>query len=161
MALCPWTGYRIGRGMEKNMNKRVFQRDIQLFWTLEGKTFPISDLVTISEMSTEFRNGKSYITLRCSSAAKNFIINFQRGTIEARYNVVPEDSPWAGESFCTISDMKPSSSRIKPLTSWDANKNDEIEFVIGVNCHIAWRYLAKEIQEHFEWQEERRKNEDD
>ena len=144
------------------MYKRVFQKDVQLFWTLENKTYPISDLVTISDISTDFwRDGKSYVVFVCSSAAKNFLVNFQRGTIEARYNVFPEDSPFAGEPFCIIKDMKPSSTHIKPLTSWDANKNDEIEFVIGVNCHIAWRYLAKEIQEHFEWQEERRKNEDD
>ena len=143
------------------MYKRVFQKDIQLFWTIEEKTYPISDLVTISEMSTEFRNGKSNITLRCSSAAKNFIINFQRGKIEARYNVVPEDSPFAGEPFCTIVDMKPSWNHIEPLTSWDAKKNDEIEFVIRVNCTIGWGYLKKEIQEHEEWQEEQLKNEDD
>lgn len=144
------------------MYKRVFQKDIRLFWTIEGETYPISDLVTIHDISTDFwRDGKSYVEFTCSSAAKNFLVNFQRGTIEARYNVFPEDSPFAGEPFCIIRDMKPASTHIKPLTSWDAWKTkDEVEFTITANCKVSWTYLKEEIEKHFVWQEERRKNED-
>lgn len=143
------------------MYKKVFLKDIRLFWMVDDATYPISDLVAISEISTEFRNGKSFVTFIVSSAAKNFIINFQRGTIAVRYDVVPEDSPFAGESFLTIADMKPSRNYIHPLTSWDAKKNDEVVFELSVNCMVSWGYLKKEIDEHNEWQERELKNEDD
>ena len=143
------------------MYRRIYQDGLRLFWTIDTKTYPISDLVSISELSTEFRNSKGYIVFKVSSAAKNFIINFQRGTIEARYDVVPEDSPFAGETFLTITDMKPSNVHIRPVTSWDATINDEVVFEFGVNCMVEWGYLEKEIKEHYEWQEEQLKNEDD
>lgn len=131
------------------MNKKLLKRELRLFWHYEDEVFPISDSVIITELWTDFLHDKGGIQMVVAATAKDFIVNFQRGTIDVRYNVIPEDSPFAGELFCIFKDLKPSSVHIDPLTVWDPG-NSLVEFQIRANCTIQWFYLEEEIKKHFE-----------
>ena len=137
------------------MNKNLLRKDLRLFWHYEEKVYPISDSVIITELWVDFWHDKGGIQMSVAATAKDFIVNFQRGHIVVRYDVVPEDSPFAGEVFCIFEDLKPSSVHIDPLTVWDPG-NDQVEFQIRANCTMRWTYLAKEIKAHHEWERKSR-----
>lgn len=141
------------------MNKKIYKDDLRLFWLIDDEIIPLGRDVRITEMSTEFGNGRSFIELEISSAAKKFIVQFQRGKIEVRHSMVAEDSPFSGELFCVFQDLNPSWNRLDGLMDWIEPK-EEVKFFVRANCIILWPHLKEEIDEYKIWQEEQRKNED-
>lgn len=120
---------------------------IHLFWLSEEeeKFVPISDQVSIHKMETRPRSNETYVTLRASIEAKDFIKNHRSGKIIAQHNPIPYDNPHSGLRLFTISHMSLVESWIDNVTYM--KKSDQqfydayLEMFIKNRCLIHWHIL--------------------